>query len=124
MEYGDGLVATSCACQGQIFDVWLAIRVVGRTGFECSFEFACYVQVKYVSDGGVIGRIMLHFEPGALIGGRAENSEVPVTQYQIGESAGFRKQQGLVILADFGEPKLTVGAVVILEVFDGHIGRI
>ena len=98
--------------------------MVGRAVFERSFEFACYVQVKYVGDGGVIGRIMLHFEPGALIRGRAENSEVPVTQYQIWESAGFRQQQGLVILANVGEPKLTVGAVVILEVFDGPIGRI
>jgi hypothetical protein len=67
---------------------------------------------------------MLHFEPGALIWGRAENSEVPVTQYQIGESTGLRQQQGLVILANVGEPKLTVGAFVILEVFDGPIGRI
>jgi hypothetical protein len=82
------------------------------------------VQVKYVGDGGVIGRIMLHFEPGALIRGRAENNEVSLTQYQIGESAGFRQQQGLVILANVGEPKLTVGVVVILEVFDGPIGRI
>ena len=98
--------------------------MVGRAGFERSFEFACYVQVKNVGDGGVIGRIMLHFEPSALIRGRAENSEVPVTQYQIGESAGFRQQQGLVILANVGEPKLTVGALVILEVFDGPIGRI
>ena len=98
--------------------------MVGRAGFERSFEFACYVQVTYVDDGGVIGCIMLHFEPGALIRGRAENSEVPVTQYQIGESAGFRQQQGLVILANVGEPKLTVGAVVILEVSDGPLGRV
>ena len=97
---------------------------MGRAGFEPSFEFACYVQVKYVGNGGDIGCNMLHFEPGALIWGRAENSQVPVTQYQIGESAGFRQQQGLVILANVGEPKLTVGAVVILEVFDGPIGRI
>ena len=124
MEKGDGLAAASCACQGQIFDVRLAIPVVGRAVFERSFEFACYVQVKYVGDSGVIGRIMLHFEPGALIRGRAENSEVPVTQSQIGESAGFRQQQGLVILANVGEPKLTVGALVILEVFYGPIGRI
>ena len=47
-----------------------------------------------------------------------------MTQYQIGESAGFRQQQGLVILANVGEPELTVGAIVILEVFDGPIGRI
>jgi len=98
--------------------------VVGRAGFERSFEFACYVQVKYVGDGGVIGRIMLHFEPGALIWGRAENSEVPLTQYQIWKSTGFHQQQGLFILANVGEPKLTVGAVVISEVFDGPIGRI
>ena len=98
--------------------------MVGRAGFERSFDFACYVQVKYVDDGRVIGCIMPHFEPGALIRGRAENSQVPVTQSQIGESAGFRQQQGLVILANVGEPKLTVGALVILEVFDGPIGRI
>jgi len=65
--------------------------VVGRAGFEVSVEFASYEQVKYVQDGGVIGRIMLHFKSGALIWGRAENSQVPLTQYQIGESTGFRQ---------------------------------
>ena len=98
--------------------------MVGRAGFERSFKFACYVQVKNVGDGGVIGRIMLHFEPGALIRGRVEDCQVPVTQSQIGESARLRQQQGLVILANVDEPKLTVSAVVILEVFDGPIGRI
>jgi hypothetical protein len=67
---------------------------------------------------------MPHFEPGALIRGRAENSEVAVMQFQIGESAGFRQQQSLVILANIGQPKLAVGAVVILEVFDGPISGI
>jgi hypothetical protein len=67
---------------------------------------------------------MLDFKPGALIRGSAENSQVPMTQFQVGESTRFRQKQGLVILANVGEPKLTVGAVVILEVFDGAIGRI
>ena len=101
--------------------------MVGRAGFERSFEFACYVknvQVKYVGDGGVIGRIMLHFEPGALVEWRAEYSQVSLAQLQKGESTDVHQMQGLVILANVGEPKLTVGAVVILEVFDGPIGRI
>jgi hypothetical protein len=67
---------------------------------------------------------MLDFEPGALIRGRAENSQVPMTQSQIGKSTRFRQKQGLFILANFGEPKLTVGTLVILEIFDGPIGRI
>ena len=113
MEEGDGLAAASCACQGQIFDVRLAISVVGGAGFERSFEFACDVQVKYVGDGGIIGRIMLHFKSGALIGGSAENSQVSVTQFQKRESTDIHQLQGLFILANFGQPKWTVGASVI-----------
>ena len=82
------------------------------------------MQVKYVDDGGVIGCIMLHFQSGTLIRGGAEKSQVTVLQFQIRESTGFRQEQGLVILANFGEPKLTFGAFVILEVFVGPIGRI
>jgi len=82
------------------------------------------VEVKYVSDGGIIWCIMLDFKPGALIRGSAENSQVPMTQFQVGESTRFRQKQGLVILANVGEPKLTVGSIMILEVFDSPIGRI
>jgi len=84
-------VAASCACQGQIFDVRLAIPVVGRAGFELSFEFACYMQIKYVCDCGIIGCGMLNFKSGALIRGRADNSQVPVLQFKIRESTGLRQ---------------------------------
>ena len=40
------------------------------------------------------------------------------------EGIGFDQAQGLIILANFGKPKLTVGAVVILQVFHSRTGRI
>ena len=124
MEEGDGLAAASCTCQGQIFDVRLAIPVVGGAGFERSFEFACDVQEKYVGDGGVIGRVMLHFKSGALVWWSAENSQVSLTQFQIRVSADFHQSQGLFILTNVGQPKLTISTFVVSEVFDGPIGRI
>jgi hypothetical protein len=42
-----------------------------------------------------------------------------VTQSQKGERTGFQQSQGLVILTNFGQPKLTIGAIVIPEVIDG-----
>jgi len=75
--------------------------------------------VKHVSDRGVIGCIVLDFEPGALIRGRAENSEIPVLQFQKRESTDIQESQGLFILAKVGQPKLTVGTIVILKVFKG-----
>ena len=65
--------------------------MVGGAGFERSFEFACDVQVKYVSDSGIIGCIMLHFKSGALIGRSTENSQVSVLQFQKRESTGLRQ---------------------------------
>ena len=56
--------------------------------------------------------------------GGAENSQVSVTQFQKRESTDIYQLQGLVILANFVYPKLTVGAVVVLEVFYCPICRI
>jgi len=67
---------------------------------------------------------MLHFKPRALIRRSTENSQVSVVQFEIWESTDFRQSEGLIILANFGQPKLTVGAIVILEVFEGPIGWI
>jgi len=47
-----------------------------------------------------------------------------VTQFQIRESTDINQSQGLVILAEVRQPKIAVGALVILEVFDGLVGRI
>ena len=82
------------------------------------------MQVEDVGDGRVVRCIVLHFEPGTLIRRSTEYSQVPLHQLQIGESTGNRQSQGLIILANFGEPKLTVSTIVILEVFDSPIGRI
>ena len=79
------------------------------------------MQEKYVRDGRVIGCIMLHFKLGALIWWSTENCEVSMTQFQKRESTGFRKMQGLCVLANVCQPKLTVSAFVILQVFDNLI---
>jgi hypothetical protein len=47
-----------------------------------------------------------------------------VTQFQIRESTDIHQSQGLVVLAEVRQPKIAVGALVILEVFDGLVGRI
>ena len=90
---------------------------------ERSFEFAHRMQVENVSDGGIIGRVMLHFKLGTLIGRSVENIQVSMAQLKKGESTGFYQSQGLIILANFGNPKLTFGTIVILEVSDGSIDR-
>jgi hypothetical protein len=79
------------------------------------------MQVENVGDGRVVGCVVLHFKPGALVWWSAEDSEVSVTQSQKGERTGFQQSQGLVILTNFGQPKLTIGAIVIPEVFDGSL---
>jgi uncharacterized Tic20 family protein len=81
------------------------------------------MQEKNVSDGGVIGSIMLYCKPGTLIWWGTENSQVSMTQSQKRESTRFHQSQGLMILANFGKPKLTIGTIVILHVFDSRISR-
>ena len=44
------------------------------------------MQVKNVGDGGVVGCVVLHFKPSALVWWSAENSQVSVTQFKIRES--------------------------------------
>ena len=92
--------------------------------FECTFEIANHMQVKNVFDGGVIGCIMLHFKPSALIRWRAENRQVSMEKFQKWGSTAFHQLQGFSILANFGNPILTVGTDVILQVFDSLSGRI
>ena len=79
------------------------------------------MQVENVGDGGVVGRVVLHFKPGALVWWSAEDSQVSVSQSQKGERTGLQQPQSLVILTNFGQQKLTIGAIVIPEVFDGSL---
>ena len=64
---------------------------------------------------------MLHFKPSALIRWRADNSQVALNQFKKGESTGFHQTQGLSILANVWKPKMTVGSLVILEVFFSRV---
>jgi len=82
------------------------------------------MQVENVSDGGVVGCLVLHFKPSALVWWGAENSQVSMTQSQIRESTDIYQLQGLFILANFCEPKWTVGACMIFEVFNGRMCRV
>jgi len=84
VKEGDGLAYSSRACQGQIFDFWLAIPIVRLARLECSFELAYQMQVENISDGGIIGRVMLHFKPSTPILWNAENSQVSMTQFKKG----------------------------------------
>ena len=81
------------------------------------------MQEKYVSNGRVIGCIMLHFKLGALIWWGTEDSQVSLTQSQKRESTRLHQSQGLLIIANFWNPKATVGTIVILHVFDSLISR-
>ena len=81
------------------------------------------MQEKYVSNGRVIGCIMLHFKLGALIWWGSEDSQVSLTQSQKRESTRLHQPQGLLIIANFWNPKVTVGTIVILHVFDSLISR-
>ena len=81
------------------------------------------MQEKYVRDGRVIGCIMLRFKPGALIWWGTEDSQVSLTQSQKRESTRLHQSQGLLIIANFWNPKVTVGTIVILHVFDSLISR-
>ena len=98
--------------------------MMGCARFERCFGLAHRVQVENVSDDGVIGRMMLHFKLSALIRWGTENGKVSVAQSQKRESAGVHQFQGLVILANVAQPKITISTIVILQVFDGRIGRI
>ena len=72
--------------------------------------------MEHVGDRGAVRRLMLHFKPSALVEWSAENSQVSLAQLQKRESTDFHQMQGLGILANFAQPKRTVGAFVILEV--------
>ena len=63
------------------------------------------MQVENVGDEGVVRRLVLHFKPRALVWRSAENSEVPLAQSQIREGTDIDQFQGLIILANVGEPK-------------------
>ena len=95
--------------------------MVGRARLERSFETAECVQVKNVCDRGAVRCIVLHFEPGALVGWSAEDSQASLAQLQKGESTDVHQVQGLGILANCEQPKRTVGAFVILEVSGGRV---
>ena len=82
------------------------------------------MQVNHVGDGRVVGCVMLHIKLGAPIWGSAENSEVSLTQFQKMVRTDVYQVQGLLILANVGQPKLAGSTIVILEVFDGHVGRV
>ena len=79
MKEGDGLAYASCTCQGQVFDIGLAISMMGRALFERSFKLVYSMQMENVGDGGVVGCVMLHFKPSALVWWSAENSQVSMT---------------------------------------------
>ena len=85
---------------------------------------AYHMQVENIGDGGVVGSIMLDFKSSAPIWRSADNIQVSVTQFQIRESTWIKQPQGFIILANVGKPVFTVSAFVVLEVFDGPIGRI
>ena len=82
------------------------------------------MQVKHVVDERVVGCVMLHLKPGALVWWSAENSQVSVTQFQIRESTDIHQSQGLRILTDFLKPEVTVGTVVKFQVFYSRMTRI
>ena len=46
-----------------------------------------------------------------------------MSQHKERESTDLDKSQGLGILANFGEPKLTVGTIMILQVFHSRMTR-
>jgi hypothetical protein len=52
---------------------------MGGALFERSFDLAFSVQVENVGDGGVVGCVVQHFKPGALVWWSAKNSQVSVT---------------------------------------------
>jgi len=63
------------------------------------------MQVENIGHVGVIGCLVLHLKPSALIWWSAENSQVSMTQCQKRESTDIHQSQGLFILANFGQPK-------------------
>jgi len=82
------------------------------------------MQVEDVGDGRVVGCIMSYFKSSTLIWRSAEYSQVSLTQFQIRESTGINQLQRLFILANVGQPKVTISAIVKLEVFGSRIPRI
>jgi len=97
---------------------------MGGALFERSFELVYRMQMENVGDGGVVGCVVLHFKTSALVWWSHENSQVSLTQFQIRESTDIHQSQGFFILANCGEPKWTVGASMIFEVFDRSMCRV
>ena len=84
---------------------------MGRcTLIDGGFELVNHVEVKLVGDGRVIGSTMFDLNWSALIRWSAQNSQVSLTQFEERERTGVNQTQGLSILANFGKPKVTVGA--------------
>jgi len=79
------------------------------------------MQVENIGDGGVVGCVVLHFKPSALVWWSAENSKVAVTEFQKRESTDIRQSQGLRILTDVSKPEVTVGTAVIFQVFHSRM---
>ena len=73
MKEGDGLALASCARQRQAFDIRLAVSVVGRARFQRRIVLIYGMQVKHVGDDRVVGGVVLHFKPSALVWWGAEN---------------------------------------------------
>ena len=67
---------------------------------------------------------MIQFKPGALVWWSADNCKISLFQFQKRERSRLIKMQGLLILANFGEPKFTILTYVKPEVFNGPIVRI
>ena len=80
VEQGDSLAYASCAFQGQLFDIRLAIPVMGWAGIENSFGLGDHMQVDNIGDDWVIGCVVLHFKPSARVWWSAENSQISLSQ--------------------------------------------
>jgi hypothetical protein len=107
----------SCAFQGQTFNVRLAIAVRRQTLFDGPFELVNHVQVNLIGHRGVIGGNVLDFKARALIRRSAYDGKLSVKQFQERVSTDIHQLQGLFILANCPQPKFTVSAFVMLQVF-------
>ena len=123
MKYDDGLPLTSNTFQSQIFNIRLTTTERRQTLFDGGFELANHVEVKNVGYDRIIRGTMLHFKPSTLIWRSAENSQVSLKQFKKRQSTDFDQTQGFIILTNIGEPKLTVGTIMILQVFHSRMTR-
>ena len=77
--------------------------------------------MKNFDDEGVFRGFVLYFKPSALVWRSVENSQVSLAKLEKRESTDVVQMQGLWILANLAQPKLAVGAFVILEVSGGRV---